>query len=141
MYSSRLFSDESRSLSILRLSALTKLEWTVFLHYFLHITKTIYLINLKTFSFTSDVDEREKLAEEVSVSPEVVMFKIGVHVIDQKLFLQLFLNLRDDAQVQVHPQGRDLAGLPVFPQPTRNVEQNGLEQEEFKFISGFSAKQ
>ncbi len=77
--------------------------------------------------FTSDVDEREKLAEEVSVSPEVVMFEIGVHVIDQKLFLQLFLNLGDDAQVQVHPQGRDLAGLPVFPQPTRNVEQNCLQ--------------
>ena len=48
---------------------------------------------------TSYIDEGEKLAEEVSVSPEIVMFQIWVHVIDQKLLFQLFFNLRDDAQV------------------------------------------
>ena len=76
----------------------------------------------KVEQLTSDVDECEELTEEVSVRPEVVMLQIGVHVVDQKLLFQLLLYFGDDAEVQVHPEGGDLAGLPVLPQPSWNVE-------------------
>jgi len=59
-----------------------------------------------------------------------VVLQIGVHVVDQKLLFQLLLHLRNDAQVQVHPEGGDLAGLPVLPQPSWNVEQNSLELQK-----------
>ena len=35
-------------------------------------------------------------------------------------------NSRDDALVKIHLQGRDFPRLPVFPEPPRNIEQDGL---------------
>jgi hypothetical protein len=80
---------------------------------------------------TDDIDEREEFAEEISVSPEVVVLQVRVEVVQQQFLLLTFLHLGDDPQVQVHDQGRDLAGLPILPKPTRNVEQNCLKKNPF----------
>ena len=58
------------------------------------------------------------------------MLQIRVQVVDQQLLLQLLLHVGYDAEVEVHAEGGDLAGLPVLPQPPRDVEQDGLQKKK-----------
>ena len=80
-------------------------------------------------ALTHDVEEGEELAEEVSVGPEVVVLQVGVEVVDEELLLLPLLHLGDDPQVEVHHEGGDLARLPVFPQPPRDVKEDRLKRE------------
>ena len=64
---------------------------------------------------TNDVGERHEFAEEVFVCPEVVVLEVRVEVVEEEFLLRPLLGLRDDAEVEVHHQGLDFAGLPVFP--------------------------
>ena len=56
----------------------------------------------KNFTVTYDIDQGQEFTEEVSEGPEVVVFEVGVDVIENQLFLQSFLPLRDNAQIKVH---------------------------------------
>ena len=58
-----------------------------------------------------------------------MVLEIGVQVVEQELLLLPPLGLCQNAQVQIHLQGRDLARLPVLPQPSRNVKENGLKKK------------
>ena len=80
-------------------------------------------------ALTHDVEEGEELAEEISVRPEVVVLQVGVEVVDEELLLLPLLHLGDDPQVEVHHEGGDLARLPVFPQPPRDVKEDRLQKE------------
>ena len=80
-------------------------------------------------ALTHDVEEGEELAEEISVRPEVVVLQVGVEVVDEELLLLPLLHLGDDPQVEVHHEGGDLARLPVFPQPPRDVKEDRLKRE------------
>ena len=68
---------------------------------------SLYII---TESLTYNIYQSEKLAEEVSVRPEVVVLEVGVDVVQDQLLLQPLLALGDDAEVQVHGQGPHLIG-------------------------------
>ena len=59
-----------------------------------------------------------------------MVLEVGVQVVYQQLLLQLLLHVGDDAEVEVHPQGRHLTRFPVLPQPPRDVEQDGLQQQQ-----------
>ena len=59
-----------------------------------------------------------------------MVLEVGVQVVYQQLLLQLLLHVGDDAEVEVHSQGGHLTGFPVLPQPPRDVEQNGLQQQQ-----------
>ena len=50
-------------------------------------------------SLTWHVKKGEELTEEISVGPEVVVFEVGVQVVDEKFFLQFLLHIWYDAQV------------------------------------------
>ena len=78
---------------------------------------------------TEYVEQGQELTEEVSVCPEVVVLEVGVQVVQQQLLFRPFLGLGDDAQVKVHLECSNLSGLPILPQPPRDVEQNGLKQK------------
>lgn len=80
---------------------------------------------------TYDVEKGQDLAEEVSVGPEVVVLKVGVQVVDEQLLLLSLLHFCDDPQVEVHHEGSYLACLPVFPEPTWNVEQDCLQRSRW----------
>jgi len=56
-----------------------------------------------------------------------VVLQVGVEVVQQQLLLLALLDLRDDPQVQVHDKGLDFPGLPIFPKPPWDVEQNCLK--------------
>ena len=71
---------------------------------------------------TDNVEDPEELAEEISVSPKVVVLQVCVEIVDQQLLLLPLLRLRDDALVEIHLERRDLSRLPVFPQPSWNIE-------------------
>ena len=83
---------------------------------------------------TSDVDESAEFTEEISICPEVVMFEIGVHVVGEKFLLELLFHFGDYTEVQIHPQGGHLSGLPIFPQPSRHVEQDRLRIKDISSI-------
>ena len=87
-------------------------------------------------ALTHDVEEGEELAEEISVRPEVVVLQVGVEVVDEQLLFLPLLHLGDDPQVEVHHEGGDLARLPVFPQPPRDVKEDRLKERRKK--SGLS---
>ena len=91
--------------------------------------KCVRLSLLPFRALTHDVEEGEELAEEVSVGPEVVVLQVGVEVVDEELLLLPLLHLGDDPQVEVHHEGGDLARLPVFPQPPRDVKEDRLKRE------------
>ena len=78
---------------------------------------------------TYDVDEGEEFTEEVSVGPPVVVLEVVGEVVEQQPLLLPLLHVLHDADVQIHHQRVDLARLPVLPQPTGNVEQQGLQRE------------
>ena len=73
----------------------------------MYTLKYTYII---TESLTYNIYQSEKLAEEVSVCPEVVVLEVGVDVVQDQLLLQPLLALGDDAEVQVHGQGSHLTG-------------------------------
>ena len=83
-------------------------------------------------SLTYDVDEREEFTEEVSVGPPVVVLEVVCEVVEQQPLLLPLLHVLHHADVQVHHQRVDLPRLPVLPQPTGNVEQQGLQGEKKK---------
>ena len=83
-------------------------------------------------SLTYDVDEREEFTEEVSVGPPVVVLEVVCEVVEQQPLLLPLLHVLHHADVQIHHQRVDLARLPVLPQPTGNVEQQGLQGEKKK---------
>ena len=56
-----------------------------------------------------------------------MILEVVVKVVQQQLLLLLLLHLRDHANVEVHHERSDLAGLPVFPQPAWDVEQDCLQ--------------
>ena len=103
-----------------------------------HSLKRTLLLTRNAFVFpsspyralTHDVEKGEELAEEVSVGPEVVVLQVGVEVVDEQLLLLPLLHLGDDPQVEVHHEGGDLARLPVFPQPPRDVKENRLKKRD-----------
>jgi len=49
-----------------------------------------------------DIEQCKELAEKVSVSPKVMIFQIGVEIVEEELLFLPFLSFRDDAQVQIH---------------------------------------
>lgn len=51
---------------------------------------------------TKNVEQCEELTEEVSVGPEVVVFKVGIQVVEDELLLLPFLRLGNDAEIQIH---------------------------------------
>ena len=57
-----------------------------------------------------------------------MVLQVRVEIVDQQLLLQLLLDVRYDAEVEVHPEGRHLARLPVLPQPPRDVEEDRLDK-------------
>ena len=61
-----------------------------------------------------------------------MVLEVISEVVEQESFLLPFLDVLNHPDVQVHHQGVDLPGLPVLPQPTGDVEQNGLEKKESK---------
>ena len=71
---------------------------------------------------TDNIEDPEELAEEISVRPKVVVLQVCVQIVDQQLLLLPLLGLGDDALVEVHLQRRDLARLPVLPQPAWDIE-------------------
>ncbi len=75
---------------------------------------------------TYDVHQCEEFTEEVSVGPPVVVLQVVGEVVQQESLLLPLLNVLDHADVEVHHQRVDLAGLPVFPKPPRYVEEKGL---------------
>ena len=64
-----------------------------------------------------------------------MVLEIVIEVVQEELLLLLLLDLRHDPDVQVHHQRSDLAGLPVLPQPTRDVEEDSLERKWRKIRS------
>ena len=64
-----------------------------------------------------------------------MVLQVGVEIVDQQLLLQLLLHVGDDAEVEVHPEGRHLPGLPVLPQPPRDVEKDSLKYRECRTLS------
>ena len=82
-------------------------------------------MNLK---LTDNVGQGECLAEKVAIGPPVVMFKVVDQVVEQQFLLLFLFHFGANANVQVHHQGVDLARLPVLPQPTRHIKQDGLSQ-------------
>ena len=95
--------------------------------------KCVRLSLLPFRALTHDVEEGEELAEEVSVGPEVVVLQVGVEVVDEELLLLPLLHLGDDPQVEVHHEGGDLARLPVFPQPPRDVKEDRLKRDRERY--------
>ena len=51
---------------------------------------------------TKDIDEPEKLAEEVSVGPEVVVLEVGVEVVQQQLLLLSLLRFSKHTDFPLH---------------------------------------
>ena len=51
---------------------------------------------------TDNIENPEELAEEISVSPEVVVLQVCIQIVDQQLLLLPLLGLGDDALVEVH---------------------------------------
>jgi len=62
---------------------------------------------------TEYVEQGKEFAEEVSVGPEVVVLEVRVQVVQEQLLFGPFFGLGDDAQVKVHLECPNLAGLPV----------------------------
>ena len=56
-----------------------------------------------------------------------MILEVVVKVVQQQLLLLFLLHFRDHANVEVHHERSDLAGLPVLPQPARDVEQDRLK--------------
>ena len=67
--------------------------------------------------YTCYIDESKKFTEEVSVGPEVVLFQIGIKVVDEQFLFQFLVCVRLDSNIKIHSQGQNLPGFPVFPEP------------------------
>ena len=81
------------------------------------------------WQLTCNIDEGEKFTKEISVGPEVVLFQIGVQIVNEQFLLQLLVSLGLDSHIEIHPQGQNLPGLPVLPQPARDIEDHTLEDK------------
>ena len=55
-----------------------------------------------------------------------MVLEVVCEVVEQQPLLLPLLHVLHDADVEVHHERVDLARLPVLPQPTGNVEQQGL---------------
>ena len=44
-----------------------------------------------------------------------MILQVVIQIVEKELLLLLFLHLGDDADVEVHHEGGDLAGLPILP--------------------------
>ena len=75
---------------------------------------------------TNCICQCEQLTEEVLVEPVVVVPQVHLQVVEKHLLLLLLLDISHQADVHVHEEGVDLATLPVFPEPPRDIEQHGL---------------
>ena len=72
-------------------------------------------ITFNQYVLTYYVKEREQLAKEVAIGPPVVILQVVIQVVQKEFLLLLFLHFGDNSDVEVHHEGGDLAGLPVFP--------------------------
>ena len=70
---------------------------------------------MRLWLHTYYVEESEQLAKEVAIGPPVVILQVVIQIVEKELLLLLFLHLGDDADVEVHHEGGDLAGLPILP--------------------------
>ena len=59
-----------------------------------------------------------------------MVLEVVCQVVEEEPLLLPLLDVLHHPDVQVHHQGVDLARLPVFPQPPRNVEQQRLQREK-----------
>ena len=80
---------------------------------------------------TCYIDESEKFTKEVSVGPEVVLFQIGIKIVYKQFLFQFLVCIRLHSQIEIHSQGENLSSLPVFPEPTRYIEGDALENNSF----------
>ena len=56
-----------------------------------------------------------------------MLLEIGVEVIDEELLLQFFIRIRLDPQVEIHPESKNFPRLPIFPEPSRDIEEDCLQ--------------
>ena len=76
--------------------------------------------------YTCYIDESKKFTKEVSVGPEVVLFQIGIKIINEQFLFEFLVRVRLHSHIKIHSQGENLSGFPVFPEPARYIEGNTL---------------
>lgn len=77
-----------------------------------------------------DVDQAQRLAEEVADGVRVVALDVVQQVVDEDLLLLVLIFVGDEPRVEPRRQHPDQASLPGVPQPLRRVAHHGLEKED-----------